>query len=194
MVLGRDERLSDLPEFRAAKDSAAFDEVRFLDYEPGRKLMVVPEENVLGLTRDPFKGECMTIAVMARAFQQAAGLRPVDPAFEKKGAERQQYELRVRRLDVRFDRELQAAFAHAAGKGLWKGTLAARDRSQYWTAGVTAYFDAAGEGLAPVGADRPVTNREGLRARDPGLFRLVDQTMAYRERIDWRFQAARPQE
>ena len=43
------EKLSDLPEFKDARSTADFDEVRYLDYTPDRKLMVVPEENVLGL-------------------------------------------------------------------------------------------------------------------------------------------------
>ena len=63
------------------------------------------------------------------------------------------------------------------------------DRSaRHWAAGVTAYFDASGQGFAPAGADRPITTREALKAHDPALFRLVDATMAYRERVDWRFQ------
>jgi hypothetical protein len=51
---------------------------------------------------------------------------------------------------------------------------------------VEAYFDAAGTGIAPAGSDRPITTREALKAYDPGLFALVDETMAYKERIDWR--------
>src|SRR5262249_13735739 len=49
VVLGPNERLSDLPEFKGAKEGAGPDPVRYLDYSPGLKLMVVPEENVLGL-------------------------------------------------------------------------------------------------------------------------------------------------
>ena len=44
---GRTEKLSDLPGVREAQDKAGFDEVRYLDYTPDLKLMVVPEENVL---------------------------------------------------------------------------------------------------------------------------------------------------
>jgi hypothetical protein len=52
---------------------------------------------------------------------------------------------------------------------------------------VEAYFDAAGDWVAPHGADRPITTREALKAYDPGLFALVDETMAYKGRVDWRF-------
>ena len=50
-----------------------------------------------------------------------------------------------------------------------------------------AYFDATGPGLPPHNADRPVTTREALKGYDPDLFALVDETMAYREHVDWRF-------
>ena len=41
-----------------------------------------------------------------------------------------------------------APYDEAKGKGLWKGTAAARDLDEYWVAGVEAYFHAAGTGQA----------------------------------------------
>jgi hypothetical protein len=193
VVLGRDEKLSDLPELRESKDRAGFDAVRFLEYAPGLKLLVVPEENVLGLSGDPFRGECLVIGLFAKALHQVAGLRPVVPDFDQQ-RDKQQYELRVKRLDVEFDRKLGKTYDAAVGKGLWKGTAAARDRVTYWVAGVEAYFDAAGDGQPPAGADRPVTSREALKAYDPDLYALVDETMAYREHVDWRFRRALPRD
>ncbi len=189
VVLGQGEYLRDLPEFRGSLHTVFADDLRFLDYDPIRKLMVVPEENVLGLPGDPFAGECMTISACARAMHVVLGQRPVDPAFEQK-ADRQQYELRVRRMDVRFGQELKVAFAQASHRSLWKGTPAARECTGYWAVGVAAYFDASGDGQAPVGAVRPITTREALKAYDPGLYRLVDGTMAYGEHVDWRFRSA----
>jgi hypothetical protein len=185
VVLARDEKTSDLPEFRDTKDKGGFDEVRYLDYAPGLKLMVVPEENVLGLPGDPFTGRCMVVSVFARALYRVTGLRPVVSDFDQR-RDKQQYELRVKRLDVEFDRRLGKAYDAGLGKGLWKGTAAARDHVEYWAAGVEAYFDAAGDGQPPVGG-RPVTTREALQAYDPDLYALVDETMAYREHVDWRF-------
>ena len=50
-----------------------------------------------------------------------------------------------------------------------------------------AYFDAAGPGtVAPNGASRPIITRELLKAYDPELFALVDETMAFQEKVDWR--------
>jgi alpha-glucosidase len=96
--------------------------------------------------------------------------------------------LRVKRLDIEFNKRVEALFDAAVGKKLWVGTPAARDRFEYWAAGVEAYFDAAGTGNAPKGAEHPVTTREALKRYDPDLFALVEETMAYRERVDWRMQ------
>ncbi len=185
VVLGRDEALSELPEFRGSEKVAGFDRVRHLDYAPSLKLMVVPEENVLGLATDRFAGRGMVVSEFARALYRLAGTRPVDPEFDKR-RQKQQYELRVSRLDVTFDRELQRLHDEARSKGGWRGTAAARDRDEYWVAGVAAYFDAAGAGPLPIGAERPIDTREALRAYDPGLHSLVHETMAYQGHVDWR--------
>ncbi len=185
VVLGRRERLSDLPEFADARKKPGFDEVRYLDYTPGLKLMVVPEENVLSLAGESFAGRCMVVSVFAKGLHRVTGSRPVQADSDRKGP-RQQYELRVKRLDIEFDKQLQKLFDEATAKKLWRGTAAGVDRVEYWAAGVEAYFDAAGAGQPPQDADRPITRREALRAYDPGLYALVDETMAYRGRVDWR--------
>ncbi|MCI0638906.1 MAG: hypothetical protein L0Y70_07510 [Gemmataceae bacterium] len=185
VVLGRGEKLSRLPEFRDVKERAGFDETRYFDYTPKLKIMVVPEENVLGLADDPFAGKCLVVSVFAKGLYQVAGLRPVDPGFDKVRS-KQQYELRVKRLDIQFDEKLRALHEAALGKGLWKGTPAGNSRAEYWVGGVEAYFDAAGAGLPPNNADRPITTRAALRAYDPDLYALVDETMAYKEHVDWR--------
>ena len=185
VVLGRREKLGDLPEFKEARLTPGFDEVRYLDYTPGLKLMVVPEENVLGLPQDPFAGKCMMVSVFAKGLYQVAALRPAIPEFDKQRG-LQQYELRVRRLDIEFDTRLQKLHEGALAKVRWKGMPAGRHRAEYWAAGVEAYFDAAGEGQPPHNADRPITTREALKAYDPDLYALVDETMAYKEHVDWR--------
>jgi hypothetical protein len=125
--------------------------------------------------------------VFARALHTATASRPVDPNWEKRGREVQQYELRVKRLDVQFDEKLKAIFEKAAGDGKWKGTSAIHDRVAYWVEGVLAYFDAQGQDAAPNDAVHPVNTREALKAYDPDLFGLVHETMAYQGRVDWRF-------
>jgi alpha-glucosidase len=191
VVLGCNEKLSDLPEFNGSKDTAGFDEVRYREYTPTLKCMVVSEENVLSLPKEPFVGECMVVHVFAKALYHVTGLRPIDPNFNKQ-RQKQQYELRVKRIDIEFDQKLQKIYEDAMAKKLWKGTSAARDRVEYWAAGVGAYFDATGDGQPPNGADRPITTREALKGYDPDLYALVDETMAYKERVDWRFKPYTP--
>ncbi|HJT78172.1 MAG TPA: prolyl oligopeptidase family serine peptidase [Gemmataceae bacterium] len=193
VVLGRGERLSDLPEFEGAKTEAGFDDVRYLHYAADRKLMVVPEENVLGLPGDPFAGRCMVVSVFARGLYQVCGLRPPLPDFDQR-RDKQQYELRVKRLDSDFAKRLRQSYEDARGKGLWKGAAAGRDPGAYWAAGVEAYFDAAGEGPPPDLADHPVTTREALQTYDPDLYALVAETMAYRGHVDWRYRRPAPRE
>jgi alpha-glucosidase len=99
----------------------------------------------------------------------------------------QQYELRVKRLDVRFDEKLKELFGKAASAGKWKGTAAINDRAAYWTVGVLAYFDALGQDAPPNDAPHPINTREALKDYDPDLFALVNETMAYAGHVDWRF-------
>jgi hypothetical protein len=186
VVLGRGEQLADLPEFKAGQDKKDWDAVRYLEYTSARKLLVVPEENLLGLPADPFAGRCMVIHGFATALRQVAGLRAPDPDFDRR-RDKQQYELRVQRLDVSFDQRLRNLHEEAAGQGRWKGTAAAISRAEYWAAGVEAYFDAAGAGQPPEDGARPVATREVLKAYDPGLYSLVDETMAYAGHVDWRY-------
>src|SRR5262249_55557467 len=58
VVLGRGEKLSDLPELREAAAKPGFQDTRYLDYAADRKLLVVPEENVLSRPGDPLPGRC----------------------------------------------------------------------------------------------------------------------------------------
>jgi alpha-glucosidase len=192
-VLGRDESLVNLPECAQMKDSKAFDvTARLLEYSPGtNKLLVVPEENVLGDTRDPLVGDCLVIREIAKAAYYVTGTRPEDPNWDKRGRAVQQYELRLKRMDVRFDQKLDELFTGTKTKGLWKGTTAVYDKVEYWTAGVLAYFDAAGHTSAPLNAPYPIRTREMLKEYDPGLFGLVNETMAYEGHVDWRYCAAK---
>ncbi len=188
IVLGPDEKLSDLPEYKTIHGDGLDHMARFLDYTPEVKLLVVGQENVLSdLRRDSYATECQVIRAFAKAIYHVTGTREVDPDWEtRKGI--QQYELRVQRMDIRFDRKLETLYTAAYTAGRWKGTAAVRDRVEYWTAGVLAYFDAVGQGVPPNDASHPITTREALKQYDPGLFSLVDETMAYRGKVDWRRQ------
>jgi alpha-glucosidase len=187
-VLGRDEKLSDLPEYEKLKSINGFDALaRCLDYTPEAKLLVVSEENVLGDPREPLVGECLVIREMAKALYYVTGTRPVDPNWNNRRRDVQQYELRVKRLDVQFDEKLKQTFETAMSKGLWKGTPSVPDRVEYWAEGVLAYFDGTGQQAAPNDAPHPVSTRESLKEYDPELFSLVNETMAYDGHVDWRY-------
>ena len=188
VVLGPRESLADLPEIKKIAEANIDHAARFLDYSPKVKLLVVSQENVLGGLDDAYAAECQVIRVFARALYHVTAMCPVDPDWENRRRNVQQYELRVQRMDIRFDDKLTKLYGSAMSKGLWKGTAAVHDRVEYWTAGVLAYFDAAGLGVPPNDAARPITTREKLAEYDPGLFALVDETMAYNCKVDWRYQ------
>ncbi len=193
VVLGNDEPLTDLPDYKDAPDQTNWDNiVRMHDYTSASKTLVVPEQNVLGTADDPFRGKSMVIREMAKALYYVTGLRPEDPNWNNRGRDVQQYELRVERLDERFDRRLQKIYATAIARGMWKGTAAVHDRVEYWAEGVLAYFDASGPGDPPNDQPHPIITREQLRSYDPDLFVLVEETMAYNGHEDWRFDVHAP--
>jgi alpha-glucosidase len=189
VVLGRDEKISDLPEHPARQRPKGFDpRARVFEYAPETKLLVVAEENVLGESAAARNSDSQVIRVFAHALYHVTGTRPVDPDWESRPRNVwQQYELRVQRLDARFDQRLKTLHEQAVNAGKWKGTPAVSDRVAYWVAGVLAYFDAAGGSNAPSDAPQPVRTREALLAYDPGLYALVHETMAYEGRADWRY-------
>ncbi len=184
VVLGKNEKLTDLPECKAATGKKIDPKARRLGYSPECKLVVIGEEEILAPAENSKRGGSPVIAEFAKAFYLVAGTRPVDPNWENRGRDVQQYELRVKRLDIQFDERLKQTYDSAMGKGLWKGTSAAQDRVEYLSVGVQAYFDAAGESKA--------ATREGLKEYDPELFALVNETMAYEGKQDWRFTGKPP--
>lgn len=89
---------------------------------------------------------------------------------------------------MEFDRAVTERFDQAKAAGKWTGTPAAQDKFAYRCAGVLAYFDAAGSDHTPKHISSPVQTRERLAEYDPGLFALVQETMAYQNKVDWRYQ------
>jgi hypothetical protein len=202
VVLGRNEKLSDLPELKGTTDTNIDHAARFMDYTPELKLLVVPEENVLGNPNDANVGPCLEIREFATALYDVCGTRPMDPNWNNHGRDIQQYELRVKRLDVQFDEKLKQLYEAAMSKGIWKNTPAVQDRVSYWAEGMLAYFDAAGQEGAPfkdagrngdfTDSPHPINTREALKAYDPDLYALVNETMAYDGEVDWRYTPYRP--
>jgi hypothetical protein len=116
------------------------------------KLLVLREDNLADVIR-----------LFGKALYEVTATRPINPHWDQR-RDVQQYELRVQRLDIRFDEKLKQ--------------LHEKDRADYWAAGLAAYFDAG----VP-----PTKKREELEKQDPGLYALVHETMAYENHVDWRY-------
>jgi hypothetical protein len=189
VVLGRNERIGDLPEYKRMNQMEGLrSEARTLDYTPHTRMLVVPEESVLANPKDRGMADDQVIRALARALYHVTGTRPPDPNWDNRPRNIwQQYELRVKRLDVRFDETLKEYHEKALSAGKWQGTAAVQDRVEYWTKGVLAYFDALGRDAAPHDTTRPINSREALKEYDPNLYALVNETMAYDGHLDWRF-------
>lgn len=186
VVLGRSERIADLPEYKRLADKRDIDALaRSLDYAPALRLIVVAEENVMRDPRDPEVGDNAVVRGFAHALYRVTGRRPVDTIPVPQG-QVQQYELRVTRMDIRFDQRLDSLHRMAVAAHKWAGTAALRDREAYWTRGVLAYFDASGQHAPPLDAGYEIASREALRRYDEGLFNLVEETMAFPGKVDWR--------
>jgi hypothetical protein len=185
VVLGPKEHICDLPEYKQINDpNKSIDALaRYLTYTPQMKLLAVGEENVLANPKDMYVGDNQVIRVFADAIYQVSGLRPEVPGYRGN----QQYELRVQRMDVRFDAKLKETYAKAMSEKKWQGTAAVADAAAYWIEGVLAYFDALGQDDVPVDASHQIDTREKLQEYDPGLYALVNETMAYENQVDWRY-------
>ena len=194
VVLGRSERMADLPESKRLNQIKEFNsQARMLDYTPESRLLVVSEENVIANPKKPGVGDNQVIRVFAKALYGVTGTRPSDPNWDNRPRNMwQQYELRVKRLDVRFDDKLKQHHEKALTSGKWKGTAAVNDRAEYWTKGVLAYFDALGQDASPKDVGHPIDTREGLLEYDPDLYALVNEIMAYNGHVDWRYKPSHP--
>ena len=193
VVLGHDQALTELPEYKKAADQTNWDTtVRMHDFTAASKTLVAPEQNVLGTADDPLQGKSMVIRELAKALYYVTGLRPADPNWENRGRDVQQYEIRVKRMDERFDHRLLDIYTNSMAKGLWKGTPAIHNRVEYWAEGVLAYFDAGGAGDPPNDQPHPIITREQLKSYDADLFALVEETMAYNGHEDFRYDVHAP--
>ena len=77
VVLGPEEKIADLPEYKALADKSAIDvTTRTLGYSPALKLLVVDAANVLADPRHRNVGDNQIIRVLADAIYTVAGTRP----------------------------------------------------------------------------------------------------------------------
>jgi hypothetical protein len=102
------------------------------------------------------------IGELAEALHSICGVRPVDRDFDAK--QKQQYELRVKRLDKEFDERLRQLYENAIERGLWKDCLARSSYAQHWVEGVQSWFDCNREADTVVAENHYINTREGIQA------------------------------
>lgn len=144
-VMAATEYTTDVPEHRRLTPRVFWDRrARGLGGSP----VSCGEENLLCFPGDPYAEENLLIHEFAHALHHI-GMREIDPTF---------------------DRRLRAAYDAALADGLWKGTYAATNHSEYWAEGVQSWFD---NNRANDALHNHVNTREKLKAYDPALAALL---------------------
>lgn len=158
-VIGRNELLTDIPEFRNL--GADWSQQRGAGATLDNPLSGCAEENLLCLPNDPYKGEKLLIHSFAHAMR-SLGIIPIDASF---------------------DPTLQSDYDAALAAGKWADTFAATNYPQYWAEGVQDWFDANLQASPANGIHNEINTRVELRAYDPALAELIGR---YLPDSDWR--------
>ena len=162
-VMAWNEFTTDVPEHRRMKPRVFWDRrARGLGGSP----VSCGEENLLCYPGDPYSTENLLIHEFAHAVH-AIALKALDPTF---------------------NRRLTEAYQSATGRGLWKGTYAGSNPSEYWAEAVQDWFDNNRENDA---LHNHVNTRDELREYDPALAQLCAEILGDHS---WRYQKplARP--
>ncbi|MEN8112800.1 MAG: hypothetical protein ABFS21_00310 [Actinomycetota bacterium] len=156
VVIGRDEQITDLPEFEDLyRLHPGTDWKRLGRSFPGSDEIPVPsgaEENLLCLDEDRYQGEDMFVHDFARTIRRF-GITDSDPAL---------------------DRAIEDAYGRAIAADLWRNTLAEVNSDEYWAEGAQSFFDVNNE--AEDEKDQihnHVDTRDELRSYDPALYGLL---------------------
>ena len=105
---------------------------------------------MLNFKGDPYSTENIMIHEFAHAIH-SLGLRTVDPTFQPR---------------------LSKVYEDAKAKGLWKGTYAISNISEYWAEGVQSWFDTNRQNDS---SHNHVDTRAELKSYDPALAKLVEE-------------------
>ena len=147
VVMAHDEYTTDVPEQREMEPAVYWDRrARGLGGSP----VSCAEENLLGFPGDPYSTENILVHEFSHVIH-GYGLRGLDPTF---------------------DRRLRAAYKAARDAGLWEGTYAATNHSEYWAEAVQSWFDDNRENDA---LHNHVDTRAELREYDPGVAALCEE-------------------
>jgi cyclophilin family peptidyl-prolyl cis-trans isomerase len=160
VVMAWDEFTTDIPEHSALEPAVYWDRrARGLGATPEAPAVSGAEENLLEFPGDPYAAENILIHEFAHTIH-TMGMNRVDPTF---------------------DRRLQAAHEAAKKGGLWAGTYAVTDPSEYWAEGVQSWFDDNRENDS---LHNHVNTRAELKAYDPALAALCAEVLGDG---DWRY-------
>ena len=160
-VMAYDEFTTDIPEHSTLKPKVYWDRrARGLGATQSRPAVSCAEENLLCFPGDPYAAENILVHEFAHAV----------------------HEMSMTAIDPSFDLRLRSAFESAKKTGLWKGTYAGSNRSEYWAEGSQSWFDDNRENDA---SHNHVNTRAELIAYDPDLAKLCAEIYG---NIPWRYQ------
>jgi hypothetical protein len=150
-VMAYSERTTDIPEHRDLQPKLYWNiRARGLGASRQRPAVSCAEENLLNYKGDPYSTENIMIHEFAHAIH-SMGVRTVDPTFQPR---------------------LSKVYDDAKAKGLWKGTYAISNISEYWAEGVQSWFDTNRQNDS---SHNHVDTRAELKSYDPALAKLVEE-------------------
>jgi cyclophilin family peptidyl-prolyl cis-trans isomerase len=165
VVMAWNEFTTDVPEHANLEPAVFWDRrARGLGSTPEAPAVSCAEENLLAYPGDPYEQENILIHEFAHAMHEM-GLNRIDPTFEAR---------------------LREAWEDAKEQGLWRGTYAITNPTEYWAEAVQSWFDDNRENDA---LHNRVNTRLELEEYDPALAALCAEVFGDG---DWRYR--KPQE
>jgi hypothetical protein len=156
-VIAYNEMTTDIPEHSDLTPAKYWDRrARGLGATSRRPAVSCGEENLLNFPGDPYHKENILIHEFAHAIHQMG----------------------VNRIDKEFQSKLTATYKAALEEGLWEGTYAATNSSEYWAEGVQSWFN---NNRANDREHNHVNTREKLKEYDPRLAELIESVFGPRE-------------
>lgn len=160
IIIGADEETTDIPEYSHMRPK------KYWNWRArgfGGRVVSCGEENVLCYPVDRYDDESIMIHEFAHTMH-GYGFKRADEGFEP----------RLKRL-----------YEKAIAKGLWKGTYAASNFSEYWAEGVQSYYDANRQNNYN---HNHVDTRRELRQYDPDLYEFIAAGFNHSGATDWRYE------
>lgn len=151
VVMATTEMTTDVPEHTDLVPRQYWDRrARGVGATAARPATSCAEENLLGLEGDPYAAESICIHELSHTIMEI-GMAGVDATFRQR---------------------LEAAYQNARQAGLWRGTYAMTDVTEYWAEAAQSWFDTNRVNDSEHGA---VATREQVIAHDPGVAALLTE-------------------